>query len=155
MFVTILCLIFFISVLKTEYRGCYVDIGPVVGTDDKIWTISVNEHCPGTPLVMLHGMGSGSALWVLNLDTIAQNRPVYCIDLLGKYKCTFHFRFVRTKKNEEALGNWHLMHVVHLWVFLTFSYLSLLLRQKLHLHIEMSGQKGQYSFIDSGQMIHC
>ncbi|XP_059478808.1 (Lyso)-N-acylphosphatidylethanolamine lipase isoform X2 [Neocloeon triangulifer] len=71
------------SVLKTEYRGCYVDIGPAVGNEDKIWTISVNEHCPGTPLVMLHGMGSGSALWVLNLDTIAKQRPVYCIDLLG------------------------------------------------------------------------
>lgn len=72
-----------------------MDIGPVVGTEDKIWTISVNEHCPGTPLVMLHGMGSGSALWVLNLDTIAKNRPVYCIDLLGNAGYYFLIKIIK------------------------------------------------------------
>ncbi|XP_014217327.1 protein ABHD4 isoform X2 [Copidosoma floridanum] len=72
-----------LSHLKTAYRGWYVDIGPVVGAADKIWTISLNEESPNTPLVLLHGLGAGVALWVLNLDSLAKQRPVYAIDLLG------------------------------------------------------------------------
>lgn len=70
--------------LKTAYRGWYVDIGPVVGAADKIWTISLNEESAKTPIVLLHGLGSGVALWCLNLDALAIHRPVYAIDLLGK-----------------------------------------------------------------------
>ena len=73
-----------IADLKTAYRGWYVDIGPVVGTADKIWTISLNQESPLTPIVLLHGLGAGVALWVLNLDTLAMQRPVYAIDVLGK-----------------------------------------------------------------------
>ncbi|XP_075216908.1 pummelig isoform X2 [Lycorma delicatula] len=72
-----------LSCLKTAYRGCYVDIGPIVGSADKIWTIALNEESPKTPLVLLHGLGSGVALWCLNLDALAAERPVYAIDLLG------------------------------------------------------------------------
>lgn len=78
-------LIKFLLDLKTAYRGTYVDIGPVVGTAaDKIWTISLNEESPKTPIVLLHGFASGVALWALNLDSLAKHRPVYAIDLLGK-----------------------------------------------------------------------
>ena len=35
------------------------------------------------PLVMLHGMGAGIGMWVLNLDSISQERRVYALDLLG------------------------------------------------------------------------
>ncbi|XP_015516800.2 (Lyso)-N-acylphosphatidylethanolamine lipase isoform X1 [Neodiprion lecontei] len=72
-----------LSCLKTAYRGWYVDIGPVVGNADKIWTISLNEESPKTPIVLLHGLGAGVALWCLNLDGLAAQRPVYAIDLLG------------------------------------------------------------------------
>lgn len=72
--------------LRTAYRGWYVDIGPVVGTSDKIWTISLNEESTKTPIVLLHGLGAGVALWCLNLDALASQRPVYAIDILGKNK---------------------------------------------------------------------
>ncbi|XP_048483586.1 (Lyso)-N-acylphosphatidylethanolamine lipase isoform X5 [Plutella xylostella] len=72
-----------LSCLKTAYKRFYVDIGSVVGESDKIWTISLNEESPKTPLVMLHGMGAGVALWCPNLDAFAATRPVYAIDLLG------------------------------------------------------------------------
>lgn len=70
-------------VLKTPYRGWYVDIGPTVGEADKIWTVSLRPELRNTPIVLLHGMGAGVAFWVLNLDSLAQNRPVYAIDVLG------------------------------------------------------------------------
>lgn len=72
-----------LSCLRTAYRGWYVDIGPVVGTSDKIWTISLNEESPKTPIVLLHGLGAGVALWCLNLDALASQRPVYAVDILG------------------------------------------------------------------------
>lgn len=82
------CFLFFFLctriVLKTPYRGWYVDIGPTVGEADKIWTVSMCPELRNTPIVLLHGMGAGVAFWVLNLDAFAQHRPVYAIDILGK-----------------------------------------------------------------------
>lgn len=69
--------------MKSSYRGWFVDIGPVVGKADKIWTISLNEESPKTPLLLLHGLGAGVAMWVMNLDSLSTTRPVYAIDLLG------------------------------------------------------------------------
>ncbi|XP_014365869.2 1-acylglycerol-3-phosphate O-acyltransferase ABHD5 isoform X2 [Papilio machaon] len=72
-----------LSCVKTVYKRFYVDIGSVVGQSDKIWTICLNEEAPRAPLVLLHGMGAGLALWCTNLDALAAQRPVYAIDLLG------------------------------------------------------------------------
>jgi hypothetical protein len=76
--------IFCVLDLKTAYRGWYIDIGPVVGPADKIWTICLNQESNKTPILLLHGLGAGVALWCLNLDSLAATRPVYAIDILGK-----------------------------------------------------------------------
>lgn len=68
------------SGLKQPYEGHYV---PICNGQKRIWTISMNTNSPNTPLVMLHGMGSGVGLWVLNLDSVSRNRPVYALDVLG------------------------------------------------------------------------
>lgn len=72
-----------LSFLKTPYRGFFVDIGPAIGESDKIWTVSFNTESKEIPLVMLHGLGAGVALWVMNFDALAKGRPVYAIDILG------------------------------------------------------------------------
>ncbi|XP_055596227.1 (Lyso)-N-acylphosphatidylethanolamine lipase [Uranotaenia lowii] len=71
------------SHLRLPYRGMFVDVGPCVGEADKIWTITMNNDSKRIPILLLHGLGSGVGLWVLNLDAIAQNRPLYAIDILG------------------------------------------------------------------------
>lgn len=55
-----------------------------IGSGRHIWTLTINERGANTPLVLLHGVGSGVALWVLNLESIAlSGRPIYAIDVLG------------------------------------------------------------------------
>lgn len=73
-----------LNFLKTPYKGFYIDIGSSVGDSDKIWTVALNETSPKTPLLLIHGLGAGSALWVLNYDAFAKDRPVYAIDTLGE-----------------------------------------------------------------------
>ena len=57
----------------------------IISQSGKIWTLRTNNEVPENkvPLVMLHGMGAGIGIWVLNLDTIAKGRRVYALDLLG------------------------------------------------------------------------
>ena len=57
---------------KTPSEGFYVNVGNVNGSPCKIWTRVYNCDKSGdqAPLVMMHGMGAGSALWALNIDTL-------------------------------------------------------------------------------------
>lgn len=58
---------------------------------NRIWTLTVTnklvrkpaQQVSKTPLVMVHGFGGGVGLWIRNLDTLSQSRPVYAFDLLG------------------------------------------------------------------------
>lgn len=74
---------FIFSVVKTTYKTWFVPIGSTVGTEDKIWTILLNEESKNTPLVLLHGFAAALGFWCLNFDSLAKERPVYAIDLLG------------------------------------------------------------------------
>lgn len=86
---------FHFTVIKTSFEAKYVNIGKCVGdSENKIWTLAVNHKKNSkekTPLVLLHGFAAGVALWCLNLDTLAQQRPVYAIDLLGSIHTDIFF----------------------------------------------------------------
>lgn len=70
--------------MKSAYQTWFVPVKGTFGSDEKIWTILVNEEVKNTPLVLLHGFAAGLCFWCLNFDAIAKDRPVYAIDLLGK-----------------------------------------------------------------------
>ncbi|CAG7819035.1 unnamed protein product [Allacma fusca] len=73
-----------LAYVRTPFLNKYVNIGPIVGGEEcKIWTLAMNETSKKTPLVLLHGLGSGIALWSLNFDSFAHARPVYAFDFLG------------------------------------------------------------------------
>ena len=58
-----------------------------IGNNQFISTLSIKtgagQHFATTPLVFLHGVGTGAALWVLNLTCVAAQRTVYAVDMLG------------------------------------------------------------------------
>jgi len=51
--------------------------------DNYIWTVVANNKADKIPLVLIHGMGGGTGLWVLNYEELGAKRPLYAIDLLG------------------------------------------------------------------------
>ena len=78
----------------------------------RIWTRIYNPDAPQDklPLIMIHGMGSGMALFAMNLDELSESRTVYTIDLPGyarSSRCKFHSK---PEKNEDqfvqAIENW-------------------------------------------------
>lgn len=65
--------------LKVRYEERYVK----TSQQDKIWTVLFNPQGEKTPVLMIHGFGGGLGMWVLNIEELSNNRPVYTFDLLG------------------------------------------------------------------------
>ncbi|XP_041961663.1 1-acylglycerol-3-phosphate O-acyltransferase ABHD5 isoform X1 [Alosa sapidissima] len=67
--------------VKSKFSRQYVPIS----NQNVLSTLAFCEKAgnESTPLVLLHGFGGGVGLWVLNLDALSQQRPVYAFDLLG------------------------------------------------------------------------
>lgn len=65
------------------FKRFFVSLGECVGPKDDIWTLSINTESDNVPIVMLHGFAAGIAFWLMNLDEISADRPLYAIDLLG------------------------------------------------------------------------
>ncbi|XP_077542814.1 1-acylglycerol-3-phosphate O-acyltransferase ABHD5-like [Haemaphysalis longicornis] len=81
-----------LSYVKLPFRSQFVSIDSILGCkgSHQIRTLQLGPGCPEeavgderVPLVLVHGFASGVALWLLNLDDLAQDRPVYAFDLLG------------------------------------------------------------------------
>merc|ERR1711976_443228 len=69
---------------NVKSEGFYVEVGTVNGETCRIWTRKFGDEVPGkVPLVMMHGMGAGLALFVLNYQSLTQDRQVFAIDLPG------------------------------------------------------------------------
>lgn len=43
----------------------------------------MNTESKNVPIVLLHGFGAGSAFFAMNMEDLAQDNPVYAIDILG------------------------------------------------------------------------
>lgn len=84
------------SYMKKKYEGRYVEVGRFGDCPSpcRLWTVTMHptEEPIGNhtehgywrlPLVLLHGLGCGSALWVMSLESLSQNRTVHTVDLIG------------------------------------------------------------------------
>uniref|UniRef100_A0A4W3J4E5 1-acylglycerol-3-phosphate O-acyltransferase ABHD5 n=1 Tax=Callorhinchus milii TaxID=7868 RepID=A0A4W3J4E5_CALMI len=55
-----------------------------ISNGNRIWTLIFSHEVDNkTPLVLIHGFGGGVGLWILNFDTLVQQRTVYAFDLVG------------------------------------------------------------------------
>lgn len=77
------------SYLNRKYTGRYVEVGRFgdAVSSCRLWTITMkpesDEAVSQMPLVLIHGLGCGSALWVMNIGELSKNRVVHSLDLLG------------------------------------------------------------------------
>lgn len=83
------------SFLKNPVKGYFVNIGKGWFLDDNnIWTIELGPSTVRSetdsrrdnerlPVILMHGFGAGSAIWIQNLDALCETRKVYAFDILG------------------------------------------------------------------------
>ena len=65
--------------LDVTHEGRYI----TTSQKDQIWTVVFNPSGAETPVLMIHGLGAGLGIWVMNIKELSENRPVYTFDLLG------------------------------------------------------------------------
>lgn len=91
-----------LSSVKNKSKGKYVEVLLDERTNCKVWTRIFNpgieDKCP---LVMLHGMGAGLALFAMNFDDLSKCRTVYAIDLPG-YARSSRCQFKSNPEEAEA-----------------------------------------------------
>ena len=102
--------IFYLDI-KTKSEGKYVEVQIDDRSTCRIWTRIFNGNCQDNiPLVMIHGMGSGSALFAMNLDELSKCRTVYTIDLPGfarSSRCKFSSKPEKCEEQYvQAIENW-------------------------------------------------
>lgn len=67
--------------LTVPYESFFVEIDD---GENKIRTLKMNpSNSTKTPYVLVHGFASGVALWVMNLEELSADRPLYAIDVMG------------------------------------------------------------------------
>ena len=73
---------FVIILIKGVKRALKVYFAPI-SRENHLRTIESSNKSDRLPLVLLHGMGGGVGLWVMNIDSLSEKQKVYAIDLLG------------------------------------------------------------------------
>jgi len=100
-----------LNFVKTKSEGKYVEVKMDERTHCKVWTRVFNPGVQDkSPLVMVHGMGSGLALFAMNFDQVCQDRTVYAIDLPGfarSSRCKFNSKpEIAEAQYVQAIENW-------------------------------------------------
>lgn len=73
---------FVIILIKVVKHALKVYFAPI-SRENCLRTIESSNKSDRLPLVLLHGMGGGVGLWVMNIDSLSEKQKVYAIDLLG------------------------------------------------------------------------
>lgn len=65
-----------LSHLKRKFKTYAVDTSKEKEDERKIWTLEMESESEKPPLLLIHGLCLGSAIWLLNLDELSEERKV-------------------------------------------------------------------------------